>query len=274
MKEQNLYSIGEFAKLCGVKKDTLFHYDEIGILKPEFIDQDNGYRYFSRRQLFTFDIIVCLKECKTPLKEIRSYLENQDAGYFLEILQKKEEELRKEQDKIVKMRKILQNTMQMTKEALEAEPGICWIQECEEEHLVAVRLPEGELEETSLQALDQLYRILEEMWLQKELTVCSMITREHLLEHRFQEDYYYGRIAEKINHPHYWNRPAGTYAVVYHNGPYETLPSSYEKLLDYISREEYEIIGNSYEQEMLNHLAVKDPGKYVLKISVQVAKIS
>lgn len=197
MKEQNLYSIGEFAKLCGVKKDTLFHYDEIGILKPEFIDPDNGYRYFSRRQLFTFDIIVCLKECKTPLKEIRSYLENQDAGYFLEILQKKEEELRKEQDKIVKMRKILQNTMQMTKEALEAEPGICWIQECEEEHLVAVRLPEGELEETSLQALDQLYRILEEMWLQKELTVCSMITREHLLEHRFQEDYYYGRIAEK-----------------------------------------------------------------------------
>ena len=70
------------------------------------------------------------------------------------------------------------------------------------------------------------------------------------------------------------DRPGGTYAVMYHNGSYETLPFSYETLLEYISREKYEIIGNGYEQEMLNHLAVKDPGKYVLKISVQVAKIS
>lgn len=190
MKEQSLYSIGEFAKLCGVKKDTLFHYDEMGILKPESIDPNNGYRYYSRRQVFTFDIIACLKECQTPLKEIKAYLENQDTEYFLEILEKKENELQMEQKKISRMRKILRNTIQMTKEALEAEPGTCWMEECPEEHLVAVRLSEGDLEEESFQALDQLYHILEEVRLQKEWTVSSMITREHLLERRFQEDYY------------------------------------------------------------------------------------
>lgn len=207
VKEQSLYSIGEFAKLCGVKKDTLFHYDEIGILKPEFIDPKNGYRYYSRRQILTFDIIACLKECQTPLKEIKNYMENRDTEYFLEILQKKEEELQKEQEKIVRMRSILQNTVQMTKEALKVKPGICWMENCAREHLIAVGLPEGELEETSLQALEKLYEILDEICLQKELTVGSMITRDHLLKHQFREDFYYGRIAEMVEHPQYLERP-------------------------------------------------------------------
>ena len=36
-----LFTTGEFAKLCNVRKDTLFYYDEIGLLKPEII-QDNA----------------------------------------------------------------------------------------------------------------------------------------------------------------------------------------------------------------------------------------
>ena len=33
---------GEFAKICNVKKHTLFHYDDIGLLKPDYYDK-NGY---------------------------------------------------------------------------------------------------------------------------------------------------------------------------------------------------------------------------------------
>ena len=28
------FTTGEFARLCGVKRHTLFHYDEIGIFSP------------------------------------------------------------------------------------------------------------------------------------------------------------------------------------------------------------------------------------------------
>ncbi len=34
-KPEGYFTTGEFAKLCKVKKQTLFHYDHIGILKPE-----------------------------------------------------------------------------------------------------------------------------------------------------------------------------------------------------------------------------------------------
>ena len=29
------FKTGEFAKLCHIKKQTLFHYDDIGLLSPE-----------------------------------------------------------------------------------------------------------------------------------------------------------------------------------------------------------------------------------------------
>lgn len=48
-------STGEFAKICNVKKHTLFHYDDIGLLKPDYYDE-NGYRFYSYSQLNLFYI--------------------------------------------------------------------------------------------------------------------------------------------------------------------------------------------------------------------------
>ena len=57
---QQYLTTGEFAEICGVTKHTLFHYDSIGILKPEHVG-DNGYRYYSLKQFSTFDIISMLE---------------------------------------------------------------------------------------------------------------------------------------------------------------------------------------------------------------------
>ncbi len=34
----------QFAQICSTTKHTLFHYDEIGLLKPEFVNK-KGYRF-------------------------------------------------------------------------------------------------------------------------------------------------------------------------------------------------------------------------------------
>ena len=38
--------IREFAKLTGVSVRTLHFYDEIGLLKPSSVDEQNGYRFY------------------------------------------------------------------------------------------------------------------------------------------------------------------------------------------------------------------------------------
>lgn len=52
--EKHRFKTAEFAALCGVKKDTLLHYDHIGLLKPQWVGE-NGYRYYSARQIPTYD---------------------------------------------------------------------------------------------------------------------------------------------------------------------------------------------------------------------------
>lgn len=76
MTEQ-FYTTGQFAKLCGVKKQTLFHYDDIGLLSPVHV-ADNGYRQYSYRQYETFLLITCLKEAGMSLREIKAFLALED----------------------------------------------------------------------------------------------------------------------------------------------------------------------------------------------------
>lgn len=48
-----LFTTGEFANLFGIKKQTLFHYDDIGLLKPKH-RTENGYRYYTIQQVPSF----------------------------------------------------------------------------------------------------------------------------------------------------------------------------------------------------------------------------
>ena len=66
MKTNRFLTAGEFAKITGTTKHTLFHYDKIGLLPPDH-RADNGYRYYSPEQLETFDVICTLRELDMPL---------------------------------------------------------------------------------------------------------------------------------------------------------------------------------------------------------------
>ena len=82
-----LLTTGEFARLAGTTKHTLFHYDKIGLLSPEW-KLPNQYRYYSVSQLEIFDVICILKEIGMSLEEIKSYLDNRTPELFLELLKK------------------------------------------------------------------------------------------------------------------------------------------------------------------------------------------
>lgn len=47
MKGGKMYSIGKFSKLTGVSTKALIWYDNIGLLKPDFVNEENGYRYYT-----------------------------------------------------------------------------------------------------------------------------------------------------------------------------------------------------------------------------------
>ena len=64
-----MLSIGEFSKICKVSTKTLRYYDEIGLINPSKINQENGYRYYSIEQLETMLLINRLKQYNFSLEE-------------------------------------------------------------------------------------------------------------------------------------------------------------------------------------------------------------
>jgi effector-binding domain-containing protein len=69
-----MFKIGEFSNLSGLSINTLHHYNEIGILKPEQVDKFTGYRYYSALQLVTVNKIIALKDAGFSLSEISPIL--------------------------------------------------------------------------------------------------------------------------------------------------------------------------------------------------------
>lgn len=69
-----MLKIGAFAKLSGVTVKTLRHYDDLGLLKPAYIEEASGYRYYTADQLLTIRRIEGFKKQGLTLEKMRPLL--------------------------------------------------------------------------------------------------------------------------------------------------------------------------------------------------------
>jgi DNA-binding transcriptional MerR regulator len=76
--DDDLLSIGRFARLAGLSVGALRHYDELDLLRPADIDRFTGYRRYRQAQLETARTIARLRDLELPLDEIREVLAMDD----------------------------------------------------------------------------------------------------------------------------------------------------------------------------------------------------
>ena len=76
--DDDLLSIGRFARLAGLSVGALRHYDELDLLRPADIDRFTGYRRYRRGQLELARTIARLRDLELPLDEIREVLAMDD----------------------------------------------------------------------------------------------------------------------------------------------------------------------------------------------------
>ena len=89
-----MLSIGEFSKICQVSTKTLRYYAEIGLILPNEINYENGYRYYSIEQLETMLFIKRLKSYNFSLEQIKVILQSEefkDEKLYLSLIEKRKE---------------------------------------------------------------------------------------------------------------------------------------------------------------------------------------
>jgi len=89
-----MLKIGVFAQVSRVSIKMLRHYDEMGLLKPVFVDDFSGYRYYSLEQLPRAHRIIALKDLGFSLDQIARLLsQTLPPEQLRRILSQKQEEL-------------------------------------------------------------------------------------------------------------------------------------------------------------------------------------
>ncbi|UCD10049.1 MAG: MerR family transcriptional regulator [Dehalococcoidales bacterium] len=73
------YTIKKLADIAGVSVRTLHYYDEIGLLKPQY-RQDNGYRYYGEEEVILLQQILLFRESGFNLDEIRTIISSPGFG--------------------------------------------------------------------------------------------------------------------------------------------------------------------------------------------------
>ncbi len=71
-----MYLIKQVSEISGVSVRTLHHYDKIGLLSPQ--RHDNGYRYYSERDMSLLQTILFYKYLGFSLKEIKILIKGSD----------------------------------------------------------------------------------------------------------------------------------------------------------------------------------------------------
>ena len=94
VKEQSrLYKIGMFANMNRVTIKTLRYYDEQNLIKPVYVDKENGYRYYAAGQIADLHRILALRGMGFSIEDIRKIINGEEEK---KLLQEKKQEILKE----------------------------------------------------------------------------------------------------------------------------------------------------------------------------------
>ncbi|MDF9823849.1 DNA-binding transcriptional MerR regulator [Breznakia sp. PF5-3] len=90
-----MFKIGEFSKLTQVTVRMLRYYDEIDLLKPSKIDENNGYRLYAIDQVPELQKILMLRDARFSINEIKDIMNNWDKDTLINHLEDKVKEIEK-----------------------------------------------------------------------------------------------------------------------------------------------------------------------------------
>jgi DNA-binding transcriptional MerR regulator len=86
--DDDLLSIGQFARLSGLSIGALRHYDAVHVLRPSVVDPDTSYRRYRRDQLPTARLVAQLRDLELPLEEIRAVVADETGAQWRGIVRR------------------------------------------------------------------------------------------------------------------------------------------------------------------------------------------
>lgn len=269
MNKERYLTTGEFAKLAGVTKHTLFYYDEIGLFSPE-IKQENGYRYYSFAQLEVFDVINVLRELDMPLAEIKKYMNKRSPELLLELFQKETSIIEAQIEKLIQTNVWIQKKSESIRSTLLAQWERIVIQKEPEMYLIQSEVQMTD-ERTWAEAIGKLFDYCEKNKIKSPYPIGYRQNAEDIQKGIFQNYHvFYEMLDEKPTNGEYCVKPGGDYLVVYHRGTWQEVEDIYKQILTYAEEHGLKLGKYFYEDCLLDGLTLASEEDYVVRITCKI----
>lgn len=274
MMSKQLFNIGEVAKMFHLSVSTLRHYEHIGLLKPEYISPESGYRYYGTKQFEILNTIRYLRALDMPLNEITSFLNNKDIHVIEEKLNQQREIVVKKQQELKRIEQKINHRLYWLKDAKNEPLDTISMIELPCSRLVWLDYPQkidGLLDiETSIRQLDQSDKEAV-IFLGK---VGLGISKENLLAKKYnqydgvflvldQEDVYEGKTM---------HLPKMQCVRIRFCGSHQEAKKQYEKLIEYIEKNHLNITGFSRETTLIDYGITNNRDEFVTEICIPVRR--
>lgn len=262
------------AKLFQLSVSTIRHYEALGLVRPEYVDPDTGYRYYSPEQFEAFNMIRYFRALDMPLTEIRDFFENRDVENVEEKLRQQKKIV---QSRMEELRRIEQKIDNRLKQLADARTGTLDV-----------------VQQTTLPACRMVF-------LRRALTITRQQDMEEpvtaLSRKQGEPMVFLGKVGVAMGEDRLRSGDYGQYDGIFllldpedqadgelmeleatpavtirFRGHHADAPAQYQKLMDHISARNLRVSGFSREITMIDYGITNDPGKFVTEISIPVAE--
>lgn len=274
MKKKRMHlTTGEMAKIMGITKETLFHYDEIGLFRPAIV-LPNGYRYYEIRQTELLDTILLLKELGMPLKEIQKLLENRSPEKMMDVFSEREQIIQEEMKKLKNMKRWIVRRKNRIQTGLEVSTDEIRIQKFPERYYLYSSVECGSEEDNYIKINEMITRFLETNPIFKSDYEVAYIQHQKNIEAGIYNQYD-NVIVLLENRPQklsFQIFPEGEYLTAYHQGDWRMIGTTYQRLRSYIEEHHLLVEGDYLERYLIDILTVDDPNAYITEIAVRLKR--
>lgn len=268
MKSEIYFTTGDFAKLCEVTKQTLFHYDNIGLLCPHHKDE-KGYRYYSYTQFDTMYVIESLKEMEMPLSEIKEFISITTPDTMIELFKEKSRQISEKINNLASIQNTIEKKILITEEAKKTDFSEIVLTEADEEYLY-LGAPLDNDDDENRAAISDFYQVCMRE-LHEKYSIGALIKIEDPAASEVGSFEYLFAKTDYTDALPLAKKEQGLQVTGYHIGKYEAFSDTYEKMFSFIKEHRLKAADHFYAEPILDRISVNDSDKYVTKITMPVS---
>lgn len=263
------FTSGQICKIFCITKQRLLFYDKIGVLSPSYIDEKNKYRYYTTEQFPLIYMIISLSETGISLDNIKTYVENRTPEKAIDLLENHIIEI---ENKI--------NRLKSIHDGLTGQ-----LNRLKENQIIDIK------EEFTIEYMPTQYLLsipIEKINSYDDYDTNRSITVDYILNKSYRTDLGIGFIVDciepnmynekhlfiildkKVQDEYFETKSSGKYLNTYHYGPYDSIESTYSKMIKFAKDNNLSISNRIYCVKIIDSLTAEDENSYVTKVMAEI----